>query len=260
LILSMVFLQRAGLGCEQSCTSQGMAQTLLTHPLYQACPLDMNIGLSPTPWIQAPLPTYACTPNYCRTSLTSYDLAQGPLGKWCKDDREISSAASTADTEEQSEPQCVPIGGFSEPQHQLRVEPNVSGWMRVFWTVDACTPRSRGTQVESPVLEVVFGLQFQLLITAACNSSNGGDGFRAANGKGVIQLKCISGASTELPELTCWFSLKPVNNKMQKRRSLTHDFSASPLCRPREREDWHLDSAVDHASKTFVVCLEVWVD
>merc|ERR1712176_1581686 len=99
--------------------------------------------------------------------------------------------------------------------------------LHVCWYVDAQKLRTNDTLVASPAFELLPGLSFKLMIKASeTGCKKGQTGFRAAKGKGRIQLRCNDVDSSDAPKVS--FSMSTGCEPMKG--GLIHDFSNGAVC------------------------------
>jgi len=199
-------------------------------------------------------------------TLRSNEVPMRPPGVWRKPVR-ASSCSSGASTRASSNDKVESLKTAAKKEcssrcsKQLQIEiPTGSSFCvagkRVCWPVDARKLRSCDMQIVSPAFELSPGSEFKLLIkSAASGGKRGRAGFKAGRGRGIVELKCISGSSTDLPALTFRISLNDQDDNPHGRGLITHDFQRETIY--QESQAWDFDAAVDVASQMFVVCLEV---
>merc|ERR1712039_675755 len=134
--------------------------------------------------------------------------------------------------------------------------------MRVSWPVDARKLRSSDTQVVSAAFELFTGVPFKLFVKAAAKGEKRGQaGFKAAKGRGSVELKYIGASDPSVFPLTLRMYLKSFDGKVTPEVVTTHDFSTQMIYTTSLTEaSWDLNSAVHPSSQTFTVCLEVFAN
>jgi len=197
------------------------------------------------------------------------DVPMRPPGVWHKPAVRTSSRSSNASTRASNE---EPLGNDvkdeteGEPRYSQQMQIEIPrgnsfcrGGVRIVWPVDARKLRSGDMQIVSPAFELFPSTEFKLLIKAAAKGGKRGQaGFKAARGRGDIELKCVARACADVPPLTFRISVKVPDGKPKAHSVVTHDFSYKAIYgTSQSSQPWEFDSAVDSMSKMFVVCLEV---
>jgi len=169
-----------------------------------------------------------------------------------------------------------PHGGlksFKQPRPQVLVCHAVDGGAhRVRWTVDAKRLRSSDKVAVSPSFSIPFVAgSFKLMLSpTAVSDRKGGASFKKANGRGQVQLKCEAGLGEDpggshgklgvrISVGSAWEEV--VNSKRweQSTDCVVHDFAdVGVVSLPRHSEDYNFTQAVDEASQTFTLYLEVF--
>jgi len=140
-----------------------------------------------------------------------------------------------------------------------------SGSMRVHWTVSARKLKSKDSHPHlSPSFELSFGtsspsVPFKMMITPkVASETKGGASFKKARGVGFIELVCEETLPDAVPQVSYKISIGSGDKRQPARGPVTHDFSKQAVSRfPKGLAEWDFQSAVDHESMTFVVCLEI---
>jgi len=157
-----------------------------------------------------------------------------------------------------------------QPQSLTQLKDRRTGSSFVYWTVDAKKLRSNDRLTVSPLFKLCDGhadappLPFKMTVTPkVVSDGKGGASFRKAKGKSIIQLKCE--APREDMEsypirfyLSAWSGREEDPRTLPERGPVTCNFAQSGICGlPKDCEIWDFPEAVDQASQTFVICLEV---
>merc|ERR1719414_2237517 len=152
------------------------------------------------------------------------------------------------------------------PQIQLQnlVFSNVDGFFSVQWTVDARKLRGSDKQVVSPPFEVPVqaggsSMTFKMVICPKSMSDKSGASFKKSNGIGHVQLKCESELSDMAVASTSFsISIGQGRKAQAPRGPYPHNFLSSAMCGlPKEHADWHFLSAVDRASLTCAINVDI---
>lgn len=132
------------------------------------------------------------------------------------------------------------------------------------WTVDARRLRGNDKQVVSPSFEMCFGdglpkAVFKLMLyPIVVSSCKGGASFKMARSWGYVQLKCESELPRADADLSVAISVGDGARSQPWRGPVVHNFSSNAVCGPSRPEDqWDFGAAVDEASMTFAVRVEV---
>eukprot|EP00928_Gymnodinium_smaydae_P026775 TRINITY_DN20921_c0_g1_i1.p2 TRINITY_DN20921_c0_g1~~TRINITY_DN20921_c0_g1_i1.p2 ORF type:complete len:521 (-),score=110.81 TRINITY_DN20921_c0_g1_i1:2027-3532(-) len=136
---------------------------------------------------------------------------------------------------------------------------------RVRWTVDSRKLKSKDTEAVSPPFELAFDkpADFKLLLRPRITSdAKGGACFKAARGRGTVELRCLDSVDpSSNPTVTFRVSIgSPADPAKQQppRGPVLHDFAQRSICGlPKGQDEWNFGQVVDKVSQTFVVCLEV---
>jgi len=165
-------------------------------------------------------------------------------------------------------PGSVPVDAGDPParknvlQRAASVSTNIQ---RIRWTVDARKLKSKDTEAVSPPFELEFArvLSFKLVIRPRVTSdAKGGASFKAARGKGVVELRCLDDVDHAVnPKVRFQISIgSPSDPRKQRhpRGPVEHDFKERSICGlPRGEDEWDFSKVVCKETKTFVVVLEV---
>jgi hypothetical protein len=140
----------------------------------------------------------------------------------------------------------------------IRIEHSEDGRLYVRWPVDARKLRTKDRQIISPSFEVFPGAAFRLMIKPrVAGDRKGQAGFHKARGQGSVDLKFMEGA-VSAPKFGFRISVGSGAHAAAPRGPVYHDFDTSTVCGlPKCEEDWDFRSAVDPASQTFLISLEV---
>jgi len=274
-------MQQARWNYEYARAAQKTAYIMHMQALHRHDPQQMPDCVGAAAWAQLSSPMSVGMPqddvSKCKLPPNTTGVGSKPPGVWHQPARKLSCASNTSttassDDKSNSEDQGSPtrivtdadIDHMAPSSHQLRIEiPKeksfCTGGLRIFWPVDARKLRSYDPQIVSPAFELLPGVEFKLLVMAVSKGEKRGQaGFKAARGRGILKLKCVAGVSSDLPPLTCQFSLQSSDGKPRTRGLVTHDFQQESMCGlPQQNHEWDLDAAVDYTSRSFVVCLEV---
>jgi len=139
----------------------------------------------------------------------------------------------------------------------LGVELDVSG-RHLRWTADANKLKSTDRDAVSPAFQLTFqqeqAVEFKMVIRpTAVSNVRGGMSFKNAKGKGSIELRCLD-AAIMIPPVSFRLALCS-GNELRRGAAVSHDFKTRTIC--LGQEEWDFTSAVDDATQTFVVCLEI---
>jgi len=138
----------------------------------------------------------------------------------------------------------------------------------LLWTVDAKKLKTTDTQAVSPEFQLTFqqeqAVNFQTVIRPTPKPTrHGGKShkFKQAGGKGSIEL-CCRDADPMIPPVSFRFSVCSgknfANPELPPGALVSHDFTTKTTCPGQEEwEEWDFERAVDDATKTFIVCLEI---
>lgn len=157
-----------------------------------------------------------------------------------------------------------------QPQSLSQLKDRRTGSSFVYWTVDAKKLRSNDRLTVSPLFKLCDGhtnappLPFKMTVTPkVVSDGKGGASFRKAKGKASIQLKCEA-PREDMESYPIRFYLSAFSGRQEDPRTLpergpvTCNFAQSGICGlPKDCEIWDFPEAVDQASQTFVICLEV---
>mmetsp|Transcript_135758 Transcript_135758/g.378273 ORF Transcript_135758/g.378273 Transcript_135758/m.378273 type:complete len:163 (-) Transcript_135758:148-636(-) len=136
---------------------------------------------------------------------------------------------------------------------------------RICWPVDAKKLMSTDKEAVSPMFQLCFSkiVNFKILIRPKVISSvRGGASFKKARGKGVVQLRCLDEVTASVnPIVTFRITVGSGSDPASQeppRGPIKHDFTKKAICGlPPDEEEWDFGRAIDEATHTFVVCLEV---
>lgn len=162
------------------------------------------------------------------------------------------------------QPQCWPEKQ-ARPQTLEQAFSEFSQIYRIRWSVDARKLDTTDKEAVSPAFELAgwANAQFKMVMRPKrVEDSRGGASFKKARGKGSVQLKLVNKLE-EAAHLSVMFRLAVGNPISWKRRErprgpVRHDFFEKPICGlPEGRDEWDFRKAVDDATQTFVVSLDV---
>lgn len=153
------------------------------------------------------------------------------------------------------------------PQPQTLVhEQTLNGIARICWTVDAKKLRGSDKVAVSPAFEMpsIPGTFRMMLCPKAVSERKGGASFKKAKGRGFVQLKCEAALGEagcgNMTLQICVGSGRPDTPWQSPLKGpVQHNFAENGVCciPSRLEEEWNFSKAVDEASQTFVVCLEI---
>jgi len=134
-----------------------------------------------------------------------------------------------------------------------------SGVHRFTWTVDAGKLRSHERQAVSPSFQVPLHQKVTarlVMVPRPADHGKGSGSFRKSQGWGSLHLKC------EATEGTIAFMLSITDGTgsyvKQPRGPVTHDFATHSTCSlPKDQEQWNFSKAVNKATRTFSLCLDI---
>jgi len=146
----------------------------------------------------------------------------------------------------------------------VRVEGEPGGPLHVEWTVDARKLRGSDKVAVSPPWELPFTSgQFRIMLCPkATHDRKGGASFRKAKGKGSVHLKSEA-KPEEAPAgvITMWISVGGGTTgapRSSPRGPVQHNFADNGVAGlAKDLEEWDFSAAVDEASQTFLVSLEI---
>mmetsp|Transcript_127433 Transcript_127433/g.318154 ORF Transcript_127433/g.318154 Transcript_127433/m.318154 type:complete len:453 (+) Transcript_127433:78-1436(+) len=135
----------------------------------------------------------------------------------------------------------------------------VTGAHRIIWTVDAGKLRNHERQAVSPSFELPLAslATSRLVIFPKANADGKGSAsFKKSGGWGSVYLKCeASGGSVSFMLSVSDGTMDYVRNP---RGPVTHNFADHSTCGlPRDQEQWDFSKAVNHATQTFAVYLDI---
>lgn len=160
-------------------------------------------------------------------------------------------------------------------QTLVQAEGSESGAVMVIWTVDAKKLKSSDKIVVSPPFEVAsVSRRFKMMLCPrSISDKKGGACFKNAKGRGFVQLKCEKGETGDgLGLVSIDISVGPGRYESAWQTPLNepvhHDFDDCGVCsleakseatppESAEKNDWNFLQAVDVASQTFAVRLEL---
>lgn len=135
----------------------------------------------------------------------------------------------------------------------------VTGAHRIIWTVDAGKLRNHERQAVSPSFELPLAslATSRLVIFPKANADGKGSAsFKKSGGWGSVYLKCeASGGSVSFMLSVSDGTADFVRNP---RGPVMHNFADHSTCGlPRDQEQWDFSKAVNHATQTFAVYLDI---
>lgn len=240
----------------------------------QGAPMFTPVMGPPPPFVMPGMPADCVAVPVARFTRWPENLPQGGPVPSMPDDGQLplselaaAAAAAAADAEDaggelgQSPPMPAPPRApvlqrtFSVP----------SSLDRIRWTVDARKLKSTDREAVSPMFELSFSkiVNFKILIRPKVISSvRGGASFKKAKGKGSVELRCLDEVTAAMnPVVTFRISVGSGTDPARQeppRGPVRHDFTKKAICGlPAGEEEWDFSKAVDEATQTFVVCLEV---
>eukprot|EP00930_Biecheleria_cincta_P095276 TRINITY_DN87254_c0_g1_i1.p1 TRINITY_DN87254_c0_g1~~TRINITY_DN87254_c0_g1_i1.p1 ORF type:complete len:359 (+),score=68.02 TRINITY_DN87254_c0_g1_i1:85-1161(+) len=189
------------------------------------------------------------------------------------------SGASTACTNSSfaEDLACRTEGREPPPQVQMLVcfECPDSGMATVIWTVDAKKLRGSDKVAVSPPFQVACapGTFKMMLCPRTVSDRKGGASFKKAKGRGYVQVKCEAGGNSHtLGMASMNISVGPgrADSKWQSplKEPVHHNFEDCGVCSLQskadisapdsaDKDDWNFLAAVDDASQTFAVRLDL---
>lgn len=129
-----------------------------------------------------------------------------------------------------------------------------SSVMSIRWTVDARKLNSKDNVVVSPSFDLLLAqpTPFKIMLRPKeMSSRKGGQCFQKSRGLGTVLLKCEVG----LPDGDANLTLRSSVGKAHFARNQVHDFSQCGVC--SMLQEWSFSQAVDEATRSFIVKLEV---
>lgn len=139
---------------------------------------------------------------------------------------------------------------------QAKTLPNGTGFI---WTVDAKKMWSKDRVIVSPPFEILLGwpVPFRMMLwPRAMSKRRDGQCFKTARGVGSVQLKCEAILAEEDAGAVVTFTLAVGQGSV--RGPVTHNFVQEGVCGlPKSQQEWNFIEAVDDASQTLSVYLEV---
>jgi hypothetical protein len=142
---------------------------------------------------------------------------------------------------------------------ETRVE-HIDGHIWVHWPVDARKIRCKDRQIISPSFDIFPGASFKMMILPKLMGDRKGQAcFQKARGCGTVVLKLaepVEGGAV-LPQIRFRISIGHGEQRQLPRGPVEYDFSSSVCGLSKCDELWDFLSAVDTASSTLTVSLEV---
>lgn len=137
---------------------------------------------------------------------------------------------------------------------------------RVRWTVDARILKSTDREKVSPPFELSFTVPVQFKLVLRPKSIGDGRGqaaFKKCRGLGLVDLRCLAEVRDGNVNPTVCFRIgvgggNDLSKQSPPRGPVRADFTMRAIASlPPDMEEWDLAKAVDEATQTFVICLEV---
>mmetsp|Transcript_23640 Transcript_23640/g.67835 ORF Transcript_23640/g.67835 Transcript_23640/m.67835 type:complete len:447 (+) Transcript_23640:77-1417(+) len=133
------------------------------------------------------------------------------------------------------------------------------GVRRVVWTVDAEKLRSHERQAVSPSFELPLGVPAVarlVIFPKQTPGAKGGASFARSRGWGGVHLKCEASSGSVSFQIS--ISDGTAAFPRQARGPVRHDFAVHSICGlPKEIEYWDFGRAVNRATQTFAVCVDI---
>jgi len=155
------------------------------------------------------------------------------------------------------------VVGPTVAQPQTLAFSNVSGILRVDWTVDARKLSGSDRVAVSPPFELSCGepLTFKMMLSpkALTGSGRGATSFRKCGGRGIVQLKCEAQTNRDMGGFVtfCVVVGKTPEDAVTGPPPVPvrHNFAHCAVC--DLPKDWDFGKFVDESSQTLAVCLHV---
>jgi len=152
-----------------------------------------------------------------------------------------------------------------KPQMLHRTFDVEAACMRLEWVVSARKLSSNDSHPHvSPAFDLSFGpacprASFKMLIyPLVVNDKKGGASFKKAGGRGYVELACEETLPASVPEVRFRIGIGSGEKRSAARGPVAHNFAERAVSGlPKKQGLWDFHTAVDKASNTFVVCLEV---
>jgi len=154
-----------------------------------------------------------------------------------------------------------------KPQMLHRTFDPESACMRFEWVVGARKLTSSDTH---PHVSPAFGLDFgdgvvasfkMMIYPHVVNDKKGGASFKKANGRGYIELACEDELRPDVQDVRFRIAIGSGDKRMPARGPVSHNFGEKAVSGlPKKDALWDFTQAVDKATSTFVVVLEVLSD
>lgn len=193
-------------------------------------------------------------------------------------ERSHSGASTACTTSSFAEDLTIRTEG-REPPPQVHMlvcsECPVSGTATVIWTVDSKKLKGSDKVAVSPPFQVAClpGTFKMMLCPRTVSDRKGGASFKKAKGRGYVQIKCEAGGNSDtLGVASMNISVGPgrVDSKWQSplKDPVQHNFEDCGVCslqakteiaapESADKDDWNFLAAVDEASQTFAVRLDL---
>lgn len=185
-----------------------------------------------------------------------------PPGNWSQAASAIAAAVPTEDVAGSTDPPLDSTKTSASRDETLqRRRDEETGLCTIRWLVDASVLTKNMLQVPSPEFSLHLSdeVHFKLILEAMQTAGRGGRSFKKANGKGVVQVKCMNPEKHSDPCVRFTLSVEPPNGEAAAPRGpVTHDFSKEGVnCSlPTNDAVWDCEKCVDKETQRFAVCLE----
>jgi len=134
-----------------------------------------------------------------------------------------------------------------------------TGIHRVVWTVDAEKLRNHERQAVSPSFELpldIPAIARLVIFPKPTAGSKGGVSFKKSRGWGGVHLKCEASAGSVVFCMSIGDGAAAPPRQL--RGPVCHDFADHSTCGlPKDMEYWDFGKAVNKATQTFAVCLDI---
>jgi len=137
---------------------------------------------------------------------------------------------------------------------------DIDGHLWIHWRVHSQKFRSKDKSIVSPSFEILPGVSFRLMMLALSSGERKGQAcFSKSRGFGTVSLKLGSPLEdpTSPPKIAFRMSIGSGQQRQTPRGPVEYDFDCSVCGLPKGMDVWDFRSAVDAASSTVTVSLEV---
>jgi hypothetical protein len=139
------------------------------------------------------------------------------------------------------------------------------GYLHAHWSLDARKLRSNDKQAVSPSFDLPIkdgpkGPFKIIVLPKPTSGGHGGECFKKANGRGMLQLKCESDVFEAFTRLTFSFAIGRGTARQGPCTPVTHDFAANAMAEGCRAVEWDLAGAVDTGSQTLDLELVIWLN